>query len=167
MPKQVISVEFETPSDELLASASHLSGLEFLRAIISGAHPAPPIAQLMEFKLVEAEPGRAVFEGRPSDRVYNPIGMVHGGYAMVLVDSVTGCAVQTTLEAGVGYGTVETKVNLTRQITRDSGLLRAEATLIHAGSRIATAEAKVTDDAGKLVAHGTSTCLILQPRSGS
>jgi uncharacterized protein (TIGR00369 family) len=121
----------------------------------------------MEFKLVEAEPGRAVFEGRPSDRVYNPIGMVHGGYAMVLVDSVTGCAVQTTLEAGVGYGTVETKVNLTRQITRDSGLLRAEATLIHAGSRIATAEAKVTDDAGKLVAHGTSTCLILQPRSGS
>jgi uncharacterized protein (TIGR00369 family) len=167
MPKHEINVEFETPSDELLASASHLSGLEFLRAIISGEHPAPPIAQLMEFKLIEADPGRAAFEGRPSDRVYNPIGMVHGGYAMVLVDSVTGCAVQTTLGPGVGYGTIETKVNLTRQITRDSGLLRAEANLVHAGSRIATAEARVTDEAGKLVAHGTSTCLIIPPRGDS
>src|SRR4051794_37396653 len=94
MPKQEISVEFETPSDELLATASHLSGLEFLQAIIDGEHPKPPIGQLMEFKIVEAERGRAVFEGRPSDRVYNPIGMVHGGYAGVLIDSVTGCAVQ-------------------------------------------------------------------------
>ena len=163
MPKQEIRVEFETPSDELLAKASHLSGLEFLRAIISGEHPAPPIGKLLEFKLVEAEFGRAVFEGRPSDRVYNPIGAVHGGYAMTLMDSVTACAVQSTLDAGVTYGTIENKVNLTRAITRDSGLLRAEAKIVHAGSRIATAEGRVTDEAGKIVAHGTSTCLINRP----
>ena len=161
MPKQEISVEFETPSDELLASASHLSGLEFLRAIISGAHPAAPIGQLMEFKIVEAEPGRAVFEGRPSDRVYNPIGMVHGGYVGVLIDSVTGCAVQTMLDPGVGYGNVDVNTHLTRRITRESGLLRAEGKLVHIGSRMATAEATVTDENGKIVAHGTSTCLII------
>ncbi|MBI2691228.1 MAG: hypothetical protein HYX29_04695 [Solirubrobacterales bacterium] len=79
MSKQEISAEFETPSDELLASAAHLSGLEFLQAIINGEHPAPPISRLTEFQLVEAEYGREVIEGRPSDRVYNPIGMVHGG----------------------------------------------------------------------------------------
>jgi uncharacterized protein (TIGR00369 family) len=163
MSKQEISVEFETPSDELLATAAHLSGLEFLQAIINGEHPAPPISRLMEFALVEAEHGRAVFEGRPSDRVYNPIGMVHGGYAMTLLDSVTGCAVQSTLDVGVGYSTIENKVNLTRTITRDSGLLRAEAKIVHSGSRIATAEGQVTDEAGKIVAHGTSTCLIIRP----
>lgn len=161
MSKQVVTVEFETPSDELLEQAAHLSGLEFLQAIVSGEHPAAPISRLMEFKIVEVEHGRAVFEGTPSDRVYNPIGVVHGGYAMVLIDSVTGCAVQSTLEAGVGYGTVETKVNMTRPITRKTGKLRAEGRLVHAGSRIATAEAYVTDSAGKLVAHGTSTCAII------
>jgi uncharacterized protein (TIGR00369 family) len=163
MSKQEISVEFETPSDELLASAAHMSGLEFLQAIISGEHPAPPISRLMEFGLVEAEYGRAVFEGRPSDRVYNPIGSVHGGYAMTLMDSVTACAVQTTLDAGVVYSTIENKVNLTRVITRESGLLRAEAKVVHVGSRVATAEGQVTDEAGKIVAHGTSTCLIIRP----
>lgn len=162
MSKQEISVEFETPSDELLARAAHMSGLEFLQAIISGAHPAPPISRLMEFGLVEAEFGRAVFEGRPSDRVYNPIGSVHGGYAMTLMDSVTACAVQSTLDVGVVYSTIENKVNLTRAITRDSGLLRAEAKIVHVGSRIATAEGQVTDEAGKIVAHGTSTCLIIR-----
>lgn len=162
MSKQEISVEFETPSDELLARASHLSGLEFLQAIINGEHPAPPISKLMEFGLVEAEFGRAVFEGRPSDRVYNPIGSVHGGYAMTLMDSVTACAVQSTLDAGVFYSTIENKVNLTRAITRESGLLRAEAKVVHVGSRVATAEGRVTDEAGRLVAHGTSTCLIIR-----
>lgn len=161
MGTQEISVQFETPSDELLRQAAHLSGLEFLRSIIDGKHPAAPISRLMEFNIVEVEHGRAVFEGRPSDRVYNPIGSVHGGYSMVLIDSVTGCAVQSTLPAGVGYGTIENKVNLTRAITRDSGLLRAEGKIVHVGSRIATAEAAVTDSEGRIVAHGTSTCLII------
>src|SRR5262245_57359700 len=120
MPKQEINVEFETPSDELLQQAAHLSGLEFLQAIVDGDHPAAPISRLMEFQIVEVERGRAVFEGTPSDRVYNPIGVVHGGYAMVLIDSVTGCAVQSLLDPGVGYGTIETKVNLTRAITRET-----------------------------------------------
>jgi uncharacterized protein (TIGR00369 family) len=167
MPKQEISVEFESPTDELLRQAAHLSGLEFLQAIVDGDHPAPPISKLMEFGIVEVEHGRAVFEGRPSDRVYNPIGVVHGGYAMILIDSVTGCAVQSTLPAGVGYGTVETKVNLTRPITRETGLLRAEGKLVYAGSRIATAEARVTDGDGKLVAHGTSTCMIIPARGSA
>lgn len=161
MGTQEISVQFETPSDELLSKAAHLSGLEFLQSIIDGEHPAAPISRLMEFNIVEVEHGRAVFEGTPTDRVYNPIGSVHGGYSMVLIDSVTACAVQTTLPAGVGYGTIENKVNLTRQITRDSGLLRAEGKVVHVGSRIATAEATVVDSQGRMVAHGTSTCLII------
>lgn len=161
MATQAVTVEFETPSPELLEQASHLSGRDFLQAIIDGDHPAAPISKMLGFRIAEVGDGTAVFEGTPSDRVYNPIGMVHGGFAMVLIDSVTGCAVQSTLPAGVGYGTIETKVNLTRQITRDSGLLRAEAKIVHAGSRIATADATVTDAAGKLVAHGSSTCLII------
>lgn len=161
MATQEISVEFETPSDELLRQAAHLSGLEFLQSIIDGRHPAAPISRLMEFAIVEVEHGRAVFEGTPTDRVYNPIGSVHGGYSMVLLDSVTACAVQSTLPAGVGYGTIENKVNLTRQITRDSGLLRAEGKVVHVGSRIATAEGTVIDSQGRMVAHGTSTCLII------
>lgn len=163
MGTQEITVQFETPSEELLQQAAHLSGLEFLQSIIDGKHPAAPISKLMEFRIVEVEHGRAVFEGTPSDRVYNPIGSVHGGYGMVLIDSVTGCAVQSTLPAGVGYGTIENKVNLTRAITRDSGLLRAEGKIVHSGSRVATAEATVTDAQGRIVAHGTSTCLILRP----
>ncbi len=86
MATQKVTVEFETPNADALAQAAHLSGLDFLQAIMDGEIAAAPISRLMEFQIVEVEPGRAVFEGTPSDRVYNPIGVVHGGYAMVLVD---------------------------------------------------------------------------------
>src|SRR5215213_6430571 len=139
-----------------------LSGMEYVEAIFSGALPPPPIATLMGFRGVEAGPGRAVFEMEPGPEHYNPIGSVHGGIALTLLDSAMGCAVHTTLDKGVGYTTLEVKTNFVRPITADTGLIRCEGRVIHTGSRIATAEGKLTDADGKLLAHGTTTCLIFR-----
>ena len=139
-----------------------LSGLDYIGAILGGGLPVPPIAELMGFRLVEAEPGRAVFEMEAGPEHYNPIGSVHGGVALTLLDSAMGCAVHTLLEAGVGYTTLELKTNFVRPITSDTGVIRCEGIVIHQGSRIATAEGKLTDPNGKLLAHGTTTCLIFQ-----
>ena len=139
-----------------------LSGMEYVQAIVTGELPAPPISELMGFRLVLAEPGRAVFEMEPGPQHYNPIGSVHGGVALTLLDSAMGCAVHTQLEPGVGYTTLEVKTNFVRPITADTGVIRCEGVVIHQGSRIATAEGKLTDANGKLLAHGTTTCLILQ-----
>ena len=147
---------------EIAAHGLQLAGMEYIQAIFSGELPAPPISELMGFRGVEAEPGRAVFEMEPGPQHYNPIGSVHGGIALTLLDSAMGCAVHTTLEAGVGYTTIEVKTNFVRAITADTGLIRCEGTVIHKGSRVATAEGKLTDAAGKLLAHGTTTCLILR-----
>lgn len=138
-----------------------LSGMAYVQAIFSGELPQPPIAELMGFRGVEVEPGRAVFELEPGLQHYNPIGSVHGGVAMTLLDSAMGVAVHSLLEPGVRYTTLEVKTNFVRAITADTGLIRCEGTVLHKGSRIATAEGKVTDAAGKLLAHGTTTCLIL------
>jgi uncharacterized protein (TIGR00369 family) len=139
-----------------------LSGMEYVQAIFSGELPPPPIAELMGFRGVEAEPGRAVFEMTPGSQHYNPIGSVHGGIALTLLDSAMGCAVHTLLERGVGYTTLEVKTNFVRPITLDTGPIRCEGTVVHRGSRVATAEGRLTDAAGKLLAHGTTTCLIIQ-----
>jgi uncharacterized protein (TIGR00369 family) len=139
-----------------------LSGMDYIRAIFAGELPAPPISTLMGFRGVEAEPGRALFEMEPGPQHYNPIGSVHGGIALTLLDSAMGCAVHTLLDAGVGYTTIEVKTNFVRAITADTGVIRCEGTVIHKGSRVATAEGRLTDAAGKLLAHGTTTCLILQ-----
>ena len=139
-----------------------LSGMEYVQAIVTGELPAPPISELMGFRLVLAEPGRAVFEMEPGPQHYNPIGSVHGGIALTLLDSAMGCAVHTQLERGVGYTTLEVKTNFVRPITADTGVIRCEGIVIHQGSRIATAEGKLTDPNGKLLAHGTTTCLIFQ-----
>jgi len=147
---------------EVAAKGLQLAGMEYIRAIFEGELPAPPIAELMGFRGVEAEPGRAVFEMEPGPQHYNPIGSVHGGVALTLLDSAMGCAVHTLLEPGVGYTTLELKTNFVRPITADTGLIRCEATVIHSGSRIATAEGKLTDANGKLLAHGTTTCLIFR-----
>ena len=114
----------------------------------------------MGFYGVSAEPGRAVFEMEPGPQHYNPIGSVHGGVALTLLDSAMGCAVHTLLEPGVGYTTLEVKTNFVRPIKADTGLIRCEGIVIHKGSRVATAEGKLTDAGGKLLAHGTTTCLI-------
>ena len=137
-----------------------LPGIEYVRAIFAGELPAPPISELMGFRGVEFEHGRAVFEMTPGPQHYNPIGSVHGGIALTLLDSAMGCAVHTTLEQGVGYTTLEVKTNFVRPITADTGLIRCEGTVIHRGSRVATAEGRLTDADGKLLAHGTTTCLV-------
>lgn len=146
----------------LAARGLELSGMEYVRAIFAGELPAPPISELMGFRGVEAEPGRAVFEMKPGPQHYNPIGSVHGGVALTLLDSAMGCAVHTLLEVGVGYTTLEVKTNFVRPITADTGLIRCEGVVIHRGARIATAEGKLSDAGGKLLAHGTTTCLIFQ-----
>ena len=145
---------------EVAARGLQLSGLAYIQAIFAGELPQPPIADLVGFRGVEAEPGRAVFELLPGPQHYNPIGSVHGGIALTLLDSAMGCAVHTLLEAGVGYTTLEVKTNFVRAITADTGLVRCEGVVIHRGSRIATAEGRLTDQGGKLLAHGTTTCLI-------
>ncbi len=117
----------------------------------------------MGFTLVEVDHGFAVFEGEPSDRVLNPLGAVHGGWALTLIDSACGCAGHTTLPAGVGYGTVETKVNFVRAISPETGRLRAEGRVLAQGRTIITAEGKLVGANGKLYAHGTSTCMIIRP----
>jgi uncharacterized protein (TIGR00369 family) len=142
------------------ARGLELSGMEYIQAIFAGELPAPPISELMGFRGVSAEPGRAVFEMEPGPQHYNPIGSVHGGVALTLLDSAMGCAVHTLLERGVGYTTLEVKANFVRPITADTGVIRCEGVVIHRGSRVATAEGKLTDAGGKLLAHGTTTCLI-------
>ena len=140
-----------------------LSGLEYLRALLAGDLPRPPISKLMGFDLVEVEEGYALFRGVPGEQHLNPIGSVHGGFAATLLDSALGCAVHTTLPAGVGYSTLELSVNLVRGITPATGPVLAEGRIVHGGRRTATAEAKLrAEDGGALLAHATTTCLILR-----
>ncbi|HET7229927.1 MAG TPA: PaaI family thioesterase [Longimicrobium sp.] len=148
-------------------AARGMTGMEYLRAMMAGEYPPPPIAHTLGFTLAEVDDGRAVFTCEPAEYHYNPIGMVHGGVAATLMDSAMGCAVHTRLPAGAGYTTLEMKVNLLRAITVDTGPLRCEGTLIHLGRTTALAEARITDAAGKLLAHATSTCLILRHDGGS
>lgn len=146
------------------AKAAGMTGLEYLRAIFSGQLPPPPIAELMGFAGAEISEGRAVFRSEPGEYLYNPIGVVHGGYAMTLLDSAMGCAIQSLLAKGERYTTLETKANFVRPITVKTGLLRCEATVIHRGRRVATAEGRlIAERDGKTLAHGTTTCLIEGP----
>jgi uncharacterized protein (TIGR00369 family) len=158
--KRSVEVTWQDPL-ELAKAARSMAGIEFLRAMRDGKLPPPPIATLLGFTLVEVEPGRAVFEITPGERHYNPIGVVHGGLAMTLLDSAMGCSVQTQMPAGGGYTTLEAKTNLVRAITAETGLLRAIGKVVHVGKRIATAEARLEDKAGKLYAHATTTCIVL------
>ena len=138
-----------------------MTGLELMHAIVSGDAPAPPIAELVGFDLVEVGEGHASFSLDPAERHYNPLGTVHGGIAATLLDSAMGCAVHTTLGEGENYTTLELKVNFVRAITEATGRVVAAGSVIHRGGRVATAEARLTDEDGRLLAHGTSTCLIL------
>ena len=159
--ERTITVSWEDPR-KLGEAACGLTGMEFLQKIVAGELPPPPIAALMSFELVELSEGHAIFAVEPKEYHYNPIGVVHGGLAATLLDSAMGCAVHSTLPAGAGYTTLEIKVNFVRAITADTGRVVAEAKLIHLGGRTATAEGRVLDEAGKLYAHATTTCLILR-----
>ena len=135
-------------------------GLEFLQRIFDGELPSPLIGETLDFVPIEAERGRVVFQGRPSKRHYNPLGSVHGGYFCTLLDSALGCAIHSTLPRGMGYTTLELKVNLIRPLNDKVGPVRAEGKTVHVGSRVGIAEATITDVDGKLYAHATTTCLI-------
>jgi uncharacterized protein (TIGR00369 family) len=149
-------------ASELAERSRAMPGLDFLRAIRDGELPRAPIQDLMGFELVEVEEGRVAFRSTPGPQHYNPIGVVHGGFAATLLDSAMGASVHSTLPLGTGYSTLETKFNLVRAITADSGSVLAEGSVVHRGSRVATAEGRVVREAdGKLLAHGTSTCLVL------
>src|SRR5258706_4779888 len=143
------------------AGGQSMTGIESLRALRDGRLPPRPMAQLLGFRLTEVEPGHAVFEITPGEQHYNPIGVVHGGLAMTLLDSAMGCCVQTRMPAGSTYTTLEAKTNLVRAISAKTGKLRAIGKVVHLGKRIATAEARLEDAAGKLYAHATSTCIVL------
>jgi uncharacterized protein (TIGR00369 family) len=160
-PHRERTITWEDPAPAA-ARGRDLPGLDYMRAIAAGEIPPPPIAVLLGFELVEVEAGRAVFAVTPQEFHYNPIGVVHGGLALTLLDSAMGCAVHTTLPAGVAYTTLEVKANLVRAITRDSGPLRCDGDVLYRGRRQATAEGRlIEEETGKLVAHGTTTCLVL------
>jgi len=158
--KRSVTVEWNDPLTLAQAGRS-MAGIDFLRGIRDRRLPAPPIAKLLGFDLVEVEPGHAVFEIVPGEQHYNPIGVVHGGLAMTLLDSCMGCAVQTHMPAGSGYTTLEAKTNLVRAITAETGKLRAIGRTLHVGKRMATAEGRLEDTSGKLYAHATTTCIVL------
>ena len=143
-------------------TAVTMSGLELLQGMIAGRYPGPPIMQLIGFHLAEVDQGRAVFESTPAFKHYNPLGSVHGGYAAILLDSCMGCAVHTTLPKGTGYTTLEFKVSFVRGITADIGLVRAEGKVLSSGRRVATAEGRLTDTRGRLLAQATTTCLVFE-----
>ena len=143
-----------------------LTGREFLQAIIDGRLPAPPIAKVLSLALTEVGDGFSVFEGETGPHLLNPLGGVHGGWALTLIDSAAFCAAQSTLPAGVGMATVETKVNFTRPIAADTGRVRADGRVLGRGRTIMSAEARIVDVSGRLLAHGTSTVMTLRPERG-
>lgn len=143
------------------AALARRAGLDLLQAMMRGELPRPPVTESMSFILVEAEAGRVAFEGTPSAAFFNPLGSIHGGWSATLLDSCVGCAVHSLLPAGKGYTTVELKVNYVRPVMPESGRLRAEGRAIHVGGRVGTAEGRLTDAHGRLYAHATTTCLIL------
>jgi uncharacterized protein (TIGR00369 family) len=140
---------------------AQLTGKQILQAIIDGRLPHPPISQTLTFWLVEIGEGFAAFEGEPGDHLLNPMGTTHGGWAMTLIDSAAGCAGYSLIAAGAGFRTVETKVNLSRPITSDTGRVRAEAHVVSQTRHIISTEARVTARNGRILAHGTSTLMVV------
>jgi len=137
------------------------TGLEYLKLVVDGKIANPPIAQLMNFRAVEVEHGRIVFAGTPTIDVYNLIDTVHGGFAATMLDSALACAILSTVDSETSFTTLEIKINYSRPMTVDTGEVRAEGKVIQVGRRVATAEGRLTDPAGKLLAFATTTCLIV------
>lgn len=142
-----------------------LKGLEFMQAFLTGALPSPPFMELLGIRIVSVNPGSVAFEFEPAEYMYSPLGNVHGGIVTVLLDTAMGCSFHTTLPAGVGYTTIELKVNFLRPVTARSGTLRAEGHVVHSGARVATTDARLSDRENRLHAHATSSLLILRPDS--
>src|SRR5687767_7093725 len=153
------TITWQDPAEAAALSAG-LCGLEILHRISSGLIPGPPAASLVGFEPTYVMPGRVVFAYEPREEHYNPLGSVHGGILTTVLDTVMGCAVQSLLAEDITYVTIELKTSFVRPVTLATGPLRAEGTVVHAGSRVATAEAKLFDAVGTLFAHGTSTLLV-------
>lgn len=159
-----IQIEYGVTPPEVMAA---MAGVDFVRAIFEGRLPAPPIMQTIEPFDSSAEPGVVVLHSIPGFRHYNPIGSVHGGYAATLLDSAMGLAVHSALPAGTGYTTLEFKVSFIKGMTRDTGVVRTEGRTLNVGRRAATAEARMTDAKGRLLAHATTTCLVFEIPKGT
>lgn len=142
------------------AAVGRTSGLEFLRDVLAGRLPAPPIASTLGFTLEEVEEGRAVFAMEPGEEHYNPIGSVHGGVYATLLDSAAGCAVQSVLPEGMGYTSLDLNLKFLRPITVDTGKVRAVGTVLNQGRRTALAQAELFDATDRLLAHATSSCML-------
>ena len=141
-----------------------LSGLQLMQAMLAGQLPYPPIARTLDFLLLEAEDGRALFQGTPGPAHFNPMGGIHGGWYATLLDSAMGCAVHTKMPAGRGYTTAELSLNIVRAIGAKAPRVRAEGKVLHAGRQLATAEARLYGPDGTLYAHATTTCLVFDLR---
>jgi uncharacterized protein (TIGR00369 family) len=144
------------------AQKREMTGLEFVQGLASGELPLNTFAQTLGYDVTEAEYGRVVIVAEPDGRLLNPAGTVHGGFSATLLDSCMGLAIQSTLEKGIGQTTLEFKISLVRPITPETGAIRAEGTVLSRGRRIGTAEGRITDRDGRLLAHGTTTCLIFE-----
>ena len=157
MPDRIASKNYGTVSAD---RRKEMSGLEFVQGLADGTLPLNTIAQTLGYDVTEAVSGRVVIIAVPTTALLNPAGTVHGGFTAALLDSCMGLAVQSTLEEGVSQTTLEFKISLVRPITPETGPIKAEGVVLNRGRRIGTAEGRVTDDNGRLLAHGTTTCLI-------
>lgn len=144
------------------ARQTQMTGLDFVRGLADGTLPLNTIARTLGYDITEAENGRVVVSAEPTAQHLNPAGTVHGGLAATMLDSCMGLAVQSTLEKGLGSTTLEFKISFVRPITPQTGPIRAEGTVISRGRRVGTAEGRVTDSQGRLLVHGTTTCLIFE-----
>jgi uncharacterized protein (TIGR00369 family) len=142
------------------ATRKDMSGLDFVQGLAGGALPLNTIAKTLGYDVIEAESGRVLIVAEPNDTLLNPAGTVHGGFSATLLDSCMGLAIQSTLEKGLGQTTLEFKISLVRPITTVTGIIMAEGKVLSRGRRIGTAEGRITDRDGRLLAHGTTTCLI-------
>ena len=143
-----------------------LSGLQYFKRMVAGEVPPPPMLALLGIRLIEAEEGRVVFTGTVAPEHYNGMGVAHGGYAATLLDSALGCCINTMMPPGKRFTTLELKVNLTRPLTHEIGPVFCEAKVVHLGSRTATSEGRIVDGNGKLYAHGTTTCIVVDAPRG-
>jgi uncharacterized protein (TIGR00369 family) len=141
---------------------NEMTGLEFVKGLADGTLPLNTIAQTLGYDITEAESGRVVITAEPDDTLLNPAGTIHGGFSATLLDSCMGLAILSTLDKGIGQTTLEFKISLARPITTETGLIRAEGVVLSRGRRVGTAEGRITDTQGRLLAHGTTTCLVFE-----
>jgi len=151
----------QTPNESPVTVRRAVSGLEYFREMAAGRVAVPPMIALLNLRLTEVDKGRVVFVGTATEQFYNGLGVAHGGYAATVLDSALGCAINSMQPAGRIFTTLELKINYTRPLTREAGEIRCEATVLHSGSRTATAEARMVDAQGRLYAHATTTCIVV------